>query len=147
MATFTKPIPVLLCGKFPTHTKATNEILRPEFEEATTAVKALLSGDVNKQALTLDGIAYDRPRVVIMGGGYSHADFAAIYDDDSLASGARSVPWVRPLGTKPGASPENRLPAQPPSAEEIAGRVRRTLDEHLGALREGEDCAGQIWWM
>lgn len=110
-------------------------------------MKALLSGDVNKQTLTLDGIAYDRPRVVIMGGGYSHADFAAIYDDDSLASGARSVPWVRPLGTKPGVSPKNRLPAQPPSAEEIAGRVRRTLDEHLGALREGENCAGQIWWM
>lgn len=28
----TKPIPVLLCGKFPSHTKATSEILQPEFQ-------------------------------------------------------------------------------------------------------------------
>ncbi|ETS85930.1 hypothetical protein PFICI_03955 [Pestalotiopsis fici W106-1] len=152
-----EPIPVLLCGKFPSHTKATSEILQPEFKvikictnpsEAATAVKALFSssgssnGNNNSNSKPiLDGIEYDRPRVVIMGGGYSHADFAAIHN---VVDGARSVPWVRPLGTKPD-GPE-RLPAQPPSAGEIAGRVRRVLDEHLGELREGGG-AGQIWWM
>ncbi|KAI4596914.1 hypothetical protein KJ359_004824 [Pestalotiopsis sp. 9143b] len=145
------PIPVLLCGKFPSHTKATTEILQPEFQvikictnptEATAAVTALLSPSLTVP-VTLDGVEYtEKPRVIIMGGGYSHADFSSIRD---AVAGAKSVPWVRPEGTRPG-GPE-RLPARAPPAGEIAARVRRTLDEHLGELREGRDCAGQVWWM
>ncbi|KAK6065522.1 hypothetical protein SCUP234_11338 [Seiridium cupressi] len=146
MAT-SSPIPVLLCGEFPSHIQATTEIVKPEYRvikvcrspaEAESTITSLVSPSTT--SATIDGVDYPRPRVIIMGGGYSPADFAAIYD---TVDGAKSMPWVRPIGTKPGGP---GLPAGPPPAEEIAGRVRRTLDEHAEEIREGKG-AGEVWWM
>lgn len=75
-----------------------------------------------------------------MGGGYTSADFDAIYES---VEGAKAIPWIRPVGTKPGGP---GLPAGPPPAEEIAGRVRKTLDEHNEDLKGGRG-AGEVWWM
>lgn len=75
-----------------------------------------------------------------MGGGYSAANFEAIYEN---VEGAKTLPWIRPVGTKrsgPG------LPAGPPPADEIARRVRKVLDEHLLDLRD-RNGAGEVWWM
>lgn len=107
-------------------------------QEAKAAVTALMSPSAT--APTLDGVAYPKPRIIVMGGGYAPADFDPIYE---TVDGAKSVPWIRPLGTKPGGP---GLPAGPPPAEEIARRLRKILDDHLEEIREGKG-AGEVWWM
>ncbi|KAI1848444.1 hypothetical protein JX265_008774 [Neoarthrinium moseri] len=143
----TAPIPVLLCGKIPSHVQATTDILKPEYRvikvctdpaEARAAVTALLSPSIATPSI--DGTDYPRPRIVIMGGGYSPQVFSEIYDN---VDGAKTVPWIRPVGTKPDGP---GLPAGPPPAEEIAGRVRKALDEHSEEIENGKG-AGEVWWM
>ncbi|RYP67241.1 hypothetical protein DL771_007330 [Monosporascus sp. 5C6A] len=146
MTDTTSPIPILLCGKIPTHIKATCDIVKPEFqvirvcsdpEAARVALTALLAP--SSEAPTLDGSEYPRPRAVIMGAGYPHDVFTSIRDS---VDGATSVPWIRPSNVKPGAE----RGSTPPPAEEIASKVRRTLDEHLEEIQAGKG-AGEIWWM
>jgi hypothetical protein len=108
-------------------------------EEARAALTALLSPSASESA-TLDGTEYPRPQLVIMGGGYSHDDFLAIYD---AVEGAKTVPWIRPMGTKPDGP---GVPPIPPPANEVATRVRRVVDEQAEDIRTGQG-AGQIWWM
>lgn len=106
-------------------------------DAARAAVTALMSPDTEKH--TLDGIEYPRPHLIVMGAGYTHDDFASIRE---TVAGGTSVPWVRPSAAKPGA----QRPSGPPPAEEIAGRLRKTLDEHLEEIQAGKG-AGEIWWM
>lgn len=89
---------------------------------------------------TGSGSALPSPQLVIMGGGYSHDDFLSLYD---AFEGTKTVPWIRPLGTKPGGP---GLPPAPPPATEVAARVRRVVDEHSQEIRSGA-AAGQVWWM
>ena len=107
-------------------------------EAARTAVTALMS-PVGTETSTLDGTEYPRPRLIVMGGGYSHEDFTSIRE---TVAGATSVPWVRPANVKPGAP----RPTGPPPADEIADRLRKALDDHLDEIRAGKG-AGEVWWM
>ena len=84
-----------------------------------------------------------RPRVVLMGGGFTQDDFVSVYEG---AAGAQSVPWIRPAIMKPGAEDRAAIARGPPSAEDVAGRLRTLLEAHLGELREGRG-AGEVWWM
>ncbi|RYP31753.1 hypothetical protein DL767_005573 [Monosporascus sp. MG133] len=106
-------------------------------EAARAALTALMAP--SSQTPTLDGAEYPRPRAVIMGAGYPHDVFTSIRDS---VDGATSVPWIRPSNAKPGA----QRGSSPPPAEEIASRLRRTLDEHLEELQTGKG-AGEVWWM
>ena len=105
-------------------------------EAAHTAVSRMLS----PSAATTGA---PKPRVVLMGGGFTHEDFLSVHD---AVEGAKSVPWVRPAMMKPGAEATAADAQGPPSAEVVAGRLRKTLEEHLGELREGKG-QGKIWWM
>ncbi|RYP65332.1 hypothetical protein DL769_006347 [Monosporascus sp. CRB-8-3] len=146
MTDTTSPIPILLCGKIPTHIKATCDIVKPEFQviwvcsdpEAARAVLSVLMAP-SSEGSTLDGAEHPRPRAVIMGAGYPHDVFTSIRDS---VDGATSVPWIRPSSVKPGAE----RGSTPPSAEEIASKVRKTLDEHLEEIQAGKG-AGEVWWM
>ncbi|RYO96343.1 hypothetical protein DL764_007479 [Monosporascus ibericus] len=140
------PIPILLCGKIPTHIKATCDIVKPEFqvirvcsdpEAARAALTALMAP--SSETPTFDGAEYPRPRAIIMGAGYTHDVFTSIRDS---VDGATSVPWIRPSNVKPGA----QRGSTPPPAEEIASKVRKTLDEHLEEIQAGTG-AGEVWWM
>ncbi|RYP46600.1 hypothetical protein DL768_007222 [Monosporascus sp. mg162] len=167
MTDTTSPIPILLCGKSPTHIKATCDIVKPEFQgitrhmtsqrylsnslltrvivirvcsdpEAARAALTVLMAP-SSETPTLEGAEHPRPRAVIMGGGYSHDVFTSIRDS---VEGATSVPWIRPFNVKPGV----QRGSTPPSAEEIASKVRKTLDEHLEEIQAGKG-AGEVWWM
>ena len=107
-------------------------------EAAREAVTALMSPS-DTETPTLDGVEYPRPRVIVMGGGYSHEDFTSIRE---TVAGAASVPWIRPANVKPGAP----TPTGPPPAEEIATRLRKALDDHLGEIKDGKG-SGEVWWM
>lgn len=106
-------------------------------DAARAAVTALMSPSAEKH--TLEGVEYPKPHLIVMGAGYSHDDFSSIRE---TVAGAASVPWVRPSTAKPGA----QRPSHPPPAEEIAGRLRKTLDEHLEEIQAGKG-AGEVWWM
>lgn len=106
-------------------------------EAAREAVTALMSPSTEKPIL--EGVEYPKPQLIVMGAGYSHDDFSSIRE---TVAGATSVPWVRPSTAKPGV----QRPLHPPPAEEIAGRLRKTLDEHLSEIQAGKG-AGEIWWM
>lgn len=85
-----------------------------------------------------------------MGGGFSNADM----DEMRALQGAEKVAWLRPVHTRPGAEggpsggasghPSGH-PGGPPGAEEIAGRLRRALDEHWEELKGGRG-GGEIWY-
>ncbi|KAK8073143.1 hypothetical protein PG996_006491 [Apiospora saccharicola] len=139
------PIPVLLCGKIPGHIQATTEIMKPEFEivEVCSSLEAARTA-VNERLSPSSALPTEKkPRVVLMGGGFTQDDFASVYES---VEGAKSVPWVRPAIMKPGAEDKAAIAKGPPSAEDVASRIRKLLEEHLGELREGKG-EGEIWWM
>ncbi|KAH8884188.1 hypothetical protein GQ53DRAFT_880645 [Thozetella sp. PMI_491] len=142
------PIPVLLCGKIPTHIQATTESMKPEYnvikvcsdiETATSTITALMSSPTD--STVIDGRTYPKPRLIIMGGGYLSEDFSSIYDN---VKGAKDVPWIRPSVRKPGAT--GPPPTGPPPAEVIVRQLKKVLDEHKDEIKNNEG-AGQIWWM
>ena len=129
------PIPILLCGKLPGHILATTDIVKPEYrgkragpppaprgrsrltspgaqvlkacttvDDARETVASLLSPAT--ETPTIEGIEYPRPRLVVMGGGFTPADFAAVYES---VDGAVSSPL----------SPTYRVPG---NAREAPGR-------------------------
>lgn len=76
-----------------------------------------------------------------MGGGFTNEDMDAM----RAVEGSETVAWLRPAHTRPGAEPVKFDGSGPPSAEVIAGRLRRALDEHGAELREGGG-AGETWY-
>ncbi|KAK7913795.1 hypothetical protein PG985_011498 [Apiospora marii] len=139
------PIPVLLCGKIPGHIQATTEIMKPEFEivEVCSSLDAARTALAERLSPWSVSPAEKRPRVVLMGGGFTQDDFSSVYEG---VEGAKSVPWVRPAIMKPGAEDRAAIAQGPPSAEDVAGRLRKLLEGHLGDLREGRG-EGEVWWM
>ena len=140
--TASQPLKILLCGKFPSHVAAVSSIVPPDFEV------------VHHSSSNEDAIEYltSNPtmpiNLAIMGGGFSPSDFETV----QALPGAKTIPWMRPFQTKPGyAGPPIR---GAPTAEEVAGRVRKGLEENVGRFRnqgngtvevEGwED--GQVWY-
>jgi len=73
-----------------------------------------------------------------MGGGFGAADF-----EECHQGRAASVPWFRPETTKPGY--DGPPLTGPPSAEAVAGRMRRALDEHVEDMRAGKG-EGEVWY-
>jgi len=131
-------VPLLLCGKFTGHVAAVSEAVKPEFEIA------------HHSPSTADAIAClsKRPmpvRAVIMGGGFSPDDFAAVRS----IPGGKSIPWLRPAHTSPdGKTAPPR--GGPPSAEVIAARCKKGLEGKSelfmddGRVQSWKD--GEIWY-
>ncbi|KAK7961578.1 uncharacterized protein PG986_002403 [Apiospora aurea] len=138
------PIPVLLCGKIPDHIKAVTEILKPEFEIIDVCSSLDAARTAISKRLSLSASDAGKPRVVLMGGGFTQDDFLAVYDS---VEGAKSVPWVRPAIMKPGAEDSDAIARGPPPAEAVAGRIRKTLEARLEELRGGKGFEGEVWWM
>ncbi|KAK8075869.1 hypothetical protein PG997_010532 [Apiospora hydei] len=139
------PISVLLCGKIPDHIKAVTEILKPEFEiiEVCSSLDAARNA-ISKRLSSSSSSDAEKPRVVLMGGGFTQDDFLSVYDS---VEGAKSVPWVRPAIMKPGAEDSDAIARGPPPAEAVAGRIRKTLEGRLEELRAGKGFEGEVWWM
>eukprot|EP01111_Echinosteliopsis_oligospora_P008551 TRINITY_DN2431_c0_g1_i1.p1 TRINITY_DN2431_c0_g1~~TRINITY_DN2431_c0_g1_i1.p1 ORF type:complete len:147 (+),score=52.63 TRINITY_DN2431_c0_g1_i1:28-441(+) len=134
------PTPILLCGKMQGHIQATCSIVQPDFR--VIKVCSTLE-DANSNITThMSSSAPEKPKIIVMGGGFSNEDFKSIYDN---VPGANSVPWIRPIGTKEGAGGG---PPQggPPPADEVAARLRKVLDAHLDDIKSGKG-AGEVWWM
>ena len=66
---------------------------------------------------------------VIMGGGFSKDDAAELIS-------MTSVPWFRPEQMDPNYT--GAMPTSPPSAEEIADRLKKALLEHMDEVKEGK---------
>ena len=75
-----------------------------------------------------------------MGGGFDTEEFNTAY----AVPGASSIPWIRPIRTKPG-NEHMLTPGQAPPAHEVASAARNAIDEHVDILRAGKG-AGEIWY-
>ena len=76
-----------------------------------------------------------------MGGGFDHNEFNLAY----AVPGASSIPWLRPIRTKPG-NEHMLVPLdQAPPADKVAAVARKVADEHVEILRAGAG-AGEIWY-
>ncbi|KAJ5110700.1 hypothetical protein N7532_001235 [Penicillium argentinense] len=130
------PIPLVLCGKAPRVAIAVRDGLRPTYEaiHIVTSVEAgiadipsLLLGN-RPQVTDPDNLGSQRygrqPLAVIIGGGYSDADFAAMRES---CHGISTVPWLRhAITTSP--PPNSSKPILGPEyGKEIAERVTRCL--------------------
>ncbi|KAJ9659133.1 hypothetical protein H2198_003275 [Neophaeococcomyces mojaviensis] len=164
------PTPYFLLGKIPGHLQACINVSKPDFEgtcfpnlvsrrlpvykqpghtltprivvlhkssvdDAIRVLPTLLSGG------EVDGQTCAAIKLVTMGGGFSHADFQKVLE---AVPGAKDVPWLRPEATRPG-GPGPPVGGGPPSAEFVAGRLRRALDEHADQVKEGKG-RGEVWW-
>ncbi|KAJ3546964.1 hypothetical protein NM208_g1736 [Fusarium decemcellulare] len=80
-----------------------------------------------------------KPAAIFMGGGFDRDEFEAAYS----VEGAASVPWLRPLRTKPGN--ESMMSGEAPPAHVVASVARGAIDEHLDVVKAGKG-AGEIWY-
>lgn len=153
------PIPVILCGKIPSHQAAVPNALKPEYKGMRDLViflsKSLTLTKSTRKVLqevfptvesfaaafpALFGSSSEKPVAVFMGGGFDRVEFETAY----ALPGASSIPWLRPTRTKPG-NEHMLLEGNPPSAEKVASLARNALDEHLKTIMAGEG-AGLIWY-
>lgn len=73
---------------------------------------------------------------VVMGGGFPNEEFEALRE-------MTNVPWLRPVFRAP--DYKQPLPTEPPTADEIASRVRKALDERVDDIKEGNN-AEAVWY-
>jgi hypothetical protein len=132
------PIPLLLCGKFPGHRAAVHEAVQPLFiiaHDSPTAEDAIAYLSTNPVPV----------RAVIMGAGFSPAEFNAVRS----TPGAEGIPWLRPAHTNPDGKTAPPV-GGPPSAEAIAARCAKGLEGK--AKRFDEDGSvegweqGEVWY-
>lgn len=141
----------------------------PTVEDARETVASLLSPAT--ETPTIEGVEYPRPRLVIMGGGFTPDDFTSVYEtvDGAVSKPttpfpplAYRLPWrslrgrprEKPMLTRrdiqksvPWVRPASSKPGSgPPPADVVALKVRSALDEHRTEINEGKG-AGEIWWM
>ncbi|KAF4470476.1 hypothetical protein FALBO_2624 [Fusarium albosuccineum] len=129
------PIPVVICGKIPSHQEAVPKALQPDYEVLQ------LHANVESFAKGFPELlkAGKKPAAIFMGGGFDRDEFEAAYS----VEGAASVPWLRPLRTKPGN--ESMMSGEAPPAHVVASVARGAIDEHLDVVKAGKG-AGEIWY-
>ena len=79
-----------------------------------------------------------------MGGGFDNDEFNAAY----AVPNASSIPWCRPLHTKPGnemVTKDAEGKQVHPPADVVAKKARGVMDEHVGVLKRREG-AGEVWY-
>jgi hypothetical protein len=76
-----------------------------------------------------------------MGGGFDRQEFETAY----AIPGASSLPWLRPIRTKPGNEAMAASAGDGPPAEQVAAGARNALQVHAGAIEDGTG-AGQVWY-
>lgn len=91
--------------------------------------------------LTNDPDPARRPVAVFMGAGFDRDEFDTAY----AIPGASSIPWFRPIRTKPGNEHMIVPNSQAPPAEKVAALARGKLDEYLEVIKAGKG-KGEIWY-
>lgn len=89
-------------------------------EDAIAALQSYLSGQKNEM-----------PHMVVMGGGFTPAD----YEQVASVDGAKSFPWFRP---DPKTMAGVARGEQPPTAEQVAQRLKSAISEHIEEIRQGK---------
>lgn len=85
-------------------------------------------------------LAEDKIRAVCMGGGFSNEIYTQVRD---AIDGSKNVPWIRPEESRPGY--QGPPLTGPPAAEEVSTRIRKAVEVHIDALRQGKG-AGEVWY-
>ena len=154
------PIPIIVCGKIASHRTLIPEFLKPEYEGVYSPSKSCSSGlctDRTPEVLGGEVIptveiflerfpgffesSTKKPVAIFMGGGFDRQEFENAY----AAPGASSIPWLRPIRTKPGNDEMARSAGDGPPAEKVAEAARSALEVHDETIKAGEG-AGEIWY-
>jgi hypothetical protein len=145
------PLPVIICGKIPSHLASVPRALQPEYEgtrhipstwyPAAFTLTLLVTHCIYNIDLFLEIFPNleQKPVAIFMGGGYDNKEFETAF----AVQGAKDIAWFRPAIYKKGN--EYMLGKAPPPANVIAANARKVINEHADVLKNGSG-AGQVFY-